>query len=174
MLSLTNLQSFKTTAGLQTHPGSDHVVATGNGWRRSGRRSSAGIGRGSAVRPEDTNIRSVNASQTTPEPQVAHVSCEDILEGFLKKGAGLNKLKRVPAIMRVVVVCLHSLVPLRPFPAAQPEPPQQLVPAQEHERSQSEQRENEEEEDEQAVPERRVLICGGRRVSAGQPSGPRA
>lgn len=69
-----------------------------------------------------------------------------------------------------VVVCSHSLVSLRPFPAAQPEPPQKFVPAQESKRSQSEQRKNEEEEDEQAVPDRRVLICRGQTESA--PGGP--
>lgn len=73
-------------------------------------------------------------------------------------------------------MCMHSLISLRPLPAAQPESPQQLVPAQENEDAESEQREDEEEEDKQAVPERRVPIWGRgthrRRVNTGRlPSG---
>lgn len=58
-----------------------------------------------------------------------------------------------------------SLVSFRPLSAAQSESSHQLVAAQENKRSQSEQRKNEEEEDKQAVPERRILICGQHRES---------
>lgn len=81
----------------------------------------------------------------------------------------------VPVVV-AACLCMHSLISLRPLPAAQPKSPQQLIPAQENEDTKSEQREDEEEKDKQAVPERLVLIWGRgtqrRRVNTGRlPSG---